>query len=224
MFNTIFFNYFPYVALTLAVAVGLYRYFSDRFSFSSVSSQFLESKKLFWGSVPWHYGIIIILAGHVIGLAIPGNLRVFFGVPLRLYILETSALIFGLFTLFGLVMLIYRRFTKSKVRSVTSRMDVILLIMLLFQVATGIFIALSYRWGIAWYTTNAAPWIRSMVKLQPQGDIYMGDLPLMVKLHAINAFALIAVYPFTRLVHIATVPLGYFWRPYQVVIWARKRV
>lgn len=222
MINRFFFEFFPYIAVAIAVVVGIYRYFSDRFSFSSLSSQFLEERNLFWGSVPWHYGILIILAGHLIGLVIPRSVQAFNGVPLRLYILEVSALAFGLLTLFGLAALVFRRITNTRVRAVTSRMDVVLLVMLLFQVASGIFVALAYRWGSGWYVTNAAPWLRSLVKLGPVPD-YMTSLPLMVKLHAINAFALVAVFPFTRLVHITTVPITYIWRPYQVVIWMRKK-
>lgn len=221
MFNRFFFEFFPYIALATAITVGFYRYFSDRFSFSSLSSQFLENRNLFWGSVPWHYGIMIILAGHLVGMAVPRSVQAFNAVPLRLYILEVSALAFGLLTLFGLTALVYRRITSTRVRAVTSRMDVVLLTMLLFQVASGIYVALTYRWGSAWYVTNAAPWLRSLVKLGPVPD-YMTTLPLMVKLHAINAFALVAVFPFTRLVHVTTVPLTYIWRPYQVVIWVRK--
>lgn len=221
MFNRIFFEIFPYLAVTVLVVVGIYRYFSDRFSFSSLSSQFLESRQLFWGSVPWHYGIIIILLGHLIGFLIPRQVMAFNGVPLRLYILEVSALAFGILTLFGLVGLVVRRTTNTRVQKVTSRMDVVLLVMLLLQVVTGLYIALFDRWGSGWYVTTAVPWLWSLVKLSPETQL-MASLPLMVKLHAINAFALLAVFPFTRLVHITTVPFTYIWRPYQVVIWMRR--
>ena len=45
---------FPYLALVLAIGVGIYRYHANRYSYSSLSSQLLENRKLFWGSVPWH--------------------------------------------------------------------------------------------------------------------------------------------------------------------------
>jgi nitrate reductase gamma subunit len=38
----------------------------------------------------------------------------------------------------------------------------------------------------------------------------------------LGGFLLIAVFPFTRLVHAVTVPITYLWRPYQVVIWNRR--
>lgn len=220
MFNRVFFELFPYVAVATAVVVGIYRYFSNRFSFSSLSSQFLENRVLFWGSVPWHYGIIVILTGHLIGFLVPRWVTAFNGAPLRLYILEVSALIFGILTLFGLASLVYRRITNTRVQAVTSTMDVVLLVMLLLQVATGLYIALFNRWGSAWYVSTAVPYLWSLVKLNPETQ-YLASLPLMFKLHAINAFAILAVFPFTRLVHITTVPFTYIWRPYQVVIWMR---
>lgn len=220
MFNRIFLELFPYVAVATMIVVTIYRYFSDRFSFSSLSSQFLEERKLFWGSVPWHYGIIIILLGHLIGFLFPRGVTAFNGVPIRLYILEASALTFGILTLFGLVSLVIRRTTNTRIRAVTSSMDVVILIMLLAQVVTGLYIALFDRWGSAWYVSTAVPYLWSLVKFNPETEL-LTSLPLMVKLHVINAFAILAVYPFTRLVHITTFPLTYIWRPYQVVIWMR---
>lgn len=221
MFNRIFLELFPYVAVATLVVVTIYRYFSNRFSFSSLSSQFLEERKLFWGSIPWHYGIIIILLGHLIGFLIPRQVTAFNGVPIRLFILEATALTFGILTLFGLISLVYRRTANTRIRAVTSRMDVVILIMLLAQVATGVYIALFDRWGSAWYVSTAVPYLRSLVKFNPETEL-LAALPLMVRLHVINTFAILAVYPFTRLVHITTFPLTYMWRPYQLVIWMRK--
>lgn len=71
MFDTILFVAFPYVAVAVAVVGGLLRYFKDRFSFSSQSSEFLEKRELFWGSVPWHYGVVIILTAHLLAFLFP---------------------------------------------------------------------------------------------------------------------------------------------------------
>lgn len=221
MFDMVSLELFPYVAIALAVGVGLFRYFSNRYSFSSLSSQFLENRNLFWGSVPWHYGIIIILTGHLIGFLFPKSVMAFNGVPMRLYILEVAAMAFAILTLIGIVGLIYRRVSNTRIQAVTSKMDVVLLVLLLFQVISGLWVALAYRWGSDWYVSVAVPWLWSLIKLSP--DIAaMAQLPLMLKLHALNAFALVAVFPFTRLVHITTVPFTYIWRPYQVVIWMRR--
>ena len=212
---------FPYAAILLAVVVGVIRFTANRFSYSSLSSQFLESRRLFWGSVPFHYGILVVLAGHLIGFLFPRSVAVFNGVPVRLFILEATALAFGILTLVGLVVLIHRRITSAKVRAVTSRADIVLLVLLLSQVVTGIYTAIFYRWGSAWYVYTATPYLQSLMKLAPETQ-YVTGLPLMAKLHILNAFGLIAILPFTRLVHLLVAPIPYLWRPYQLVVWNRR--
>ena len=212
---------FPYAAILLAVVVGVIRFTANRFSYSSLSSQFLESRRLFWGSVPFHYGILVVLAGHLIGFLFPRSVAAFNGVPVRLFILEATALAFGILTLVGLVVLIHRRITSAKVRAVTSRADIVLLVLLLSQVVTGIYTATFYRWGSAWYVYTATPYLQSLVKLAPETQ-YVTGLPLMARLHILNAFGLIAILPFTRLVHLLVAPIPYLWRPYQLVVWNRR--
>lgn len=212
---------FPYAAILLAVVVGVIRFTTNRFSYSSLSSQFLESRRLFWGSVPFHYGILVVLAGHLIGFLFPRSVAAFNGVPVRLFILEATALAFGILTLVGLVVLIHRRITSAKIRAVTSRADIVLLVLLLSQVVTGIYTAIFYRWGSAWYIYTATPYLQSLLKLAPETQ-YVTGLPLMARLHILNAFGLIAVLPFTRLVHLLVAPIPYLWRPYQLVVWNRR--
>ncbi len=221
MLDSFFFGALPYVAVALMVAGLVWRYVTNQFSYSTVSSQFLENRQLFWGSVPWHYGIIIILIGHLIGIVIPAGVKAFNGIPVRLYILEGTALALGLALAVGLVVLVLRRGVSPNVRQVSSPMDVVLLVVLLFQVVTGLFTAIFYRWGSAWYVQMAGPYFRSLVTLSPDVS-YMAALPLLSKLHAINAFVLVGIFPFTRLVHMVSVPIAYLWRPYQVVVWNRR--
>jgi nitrate reductase gamma subunit len=222
MLDNLFYIIFPYAAFTLAVVVTLQRYFKRGFSYSSLSSQFLESDELFYGSVPWHIGIMIVLAGHVVGFAIPRQVLWFNGVPARLYLLEATALLFGLLALVGMVNLIVRRMTSPRIRAVTSVMDIVVLLVLLIQVALGVYIALFYRWGSSWYATSAVPYLRSLFILQP--DLTMiAPLPMAVKMHMLNAYVFLAILPFSRLVHMLVVPVNYLWRPYQVVIWNGDR-
>lgn len=217
----VLFALLPYAAVLLAVVLSLHRFWTNRFSYSSLSSQFLESRRLFWGSVPFHYGILVVLAGHLIGFLFPRSVAAFNGVPVRLFILEATALAFGLLTLVGLVLLVYRRATSSRIRAVTSRMDVVLLVLLLSLVVTGIYTAIFHRWGSAWYVHTATPYLWSLVQLGPETQ-YVAGLPLMAKLHIMNAFVVVATIPFTRLVHFLVVPIGYLWRPYQLVVWNRR--
>jgi len=218
MSESIYYIVFPYIAVVLAVGVGLYRYFTNRFSYSSMSSQFLENSTLFWGSVPWHYGIVIILIAHFLALVIPGLWVSLHRDTVRMMLIELVGGSLGLFTLLGILVLVIRRIVIAKVRPVTTIMDWLLLIDLLFQVASGIYIALIVRWGSLWYEYTATPWLVSLMGLSPRID-FVTPLPWIVRFHMVNAFVLIGLFPFTRLVHIFTVPISYLWRPYQVAIW-----
>ncbi len=214
---------FPYVAVTLAVLGGIYRYHTNRrFSYSSLSSQLLEHRKLFWGSVPWHYGIVLILLAHLLAGLFPRVAAMILGGPVRLAVLELTGMSLGLYTLFGLVILIVRRLpTDSAARKVTSTMDGVLLAVLLAQVASGVLIALFNRWGARWYLDTAGPWFWSLVRLHPDMST-VAALPPLAKFHMFDGFVVILLFPFTRLVHIVMFPVYYLWRPYQVVIWNRR--
>lgn len=221
MIDLFLFGLFPYIAVAVAVAAGLYRYLVDAYSWSSQSSQFLENRLQFWGSVPWHYAILVILLAHLLAFLLPTAWGALLGSPGRLYFLEMAGMALGLCALVGVVILMARRVGNGRVSAVTTPLDWLLLVALLLQVATGLYIALALRWGSYWYVHSVAPWLWSLVCFEPQID-YMAVLPGVVKLHAVNAFVLVGLFPFTRLVHIVSVPVTYFWRPFQVVIWHRK--
>jgi len=212
---------FPYLAVVLAVLGGFYRYWSDRFSYSSFSSQFLESRWLFWGSVPWHYGILLILLAHLLAALLPGPWARLIAAPIRLYILEVTGLALALMTMVGLGVLIVRRLRNPRALAVTSTVDWVLLALLLAQVALGFGVALFYRWGSAWYLHTVVPWLASLALFRPRLE-FVAALPWLVKAHILGGFLLIALFPFTRLVHVVVLPLSYLWRPYQVVIWSRR--
>lgn len=209
---------FPYVAMILFLVVTIQRYRQQSFSYSSLSSQFLENRTHFWGMVPFHYGLLVVLLGHTVAFLIPRSILWWNGHPLRLYVLEVSALILGILTFVGLATLIVRRFGNRKLRPVTSVVDWILYALLLTQVATGVLTAVTYPWGSSWFSSSLSPYLWSLVKLNP--DIsYVAPLPLIPKLHIGGAFLLVAFFPFTRLIHILVVPNMYLWRKTQVVRW-----
>ncbi|MHB9078463.1 MAG: respiratory nitrate reductase subunit gamma [Pirellulaceae bacterium] len=211
----------PYVALFTFLLVTVLRYRSRAFTYSSLSSQFLENKQHFWAMVPFHYGIIILLAGHLVGLLIPRAVLMWNSHPLRLYVLEVAALAFGILTLVGLLNLVLRRIQTNKVRVTTSLVDWIVYSLLLVQVSSGISIAVLYPWGTSWYAAAAAPYLQSIFLLRP--DIsYVVGMPVLAQLHIVNAFVIVTLFPFTRLVHILVVPNPYLWRKPQVVRWYGK--
>jgi nitrate reductase gamma subunit len=216
--ETFLFQSLPYMVMVTAILGTIYRYVSRQFTYSSLSSQFLENRHHFWGSVPFHYGILTITAGHFIGLLFPRSVLLWNAVPVRLAILEVSAFIFALLTLVGLVNLVLRRFMDSKSRIVTSRLDWVVYALLLLQVVTGLWIAIFHGWGSSWYASSAAPYLWSLFTLQP--DItFVTPLPFAAKAHIVGAWVVIGIFPFSRLVHILVIPNPYLWRKWQMVRW-----
>jgi nitrate reductase gamma subunit len=217
MSDIFLFAVFPYLAVVVAIAGGVYRYRTNRFSYSTLSSQLLENRKLFWGSVPWHYGIVVVLLAHLAGFLMPGLWASITSAPAALYTIEVVGFAFGLAALVGLCVLIVRRYTTERILAVTSPMDGVLLVALLVQVALGFYVSLAYRWGADWYVDTAVPWLISLVSLNPQTQ-YVSSLPWVVRLHMLTGFVVIALFPFSRLVHLIMFPFWYLWRPYQLVI------
>ncbi|MBI4911904.1 MAG: respiratory nitrate reductase subunit gamma [Acidobacteria bacterium] len=221
MLEAFLFVGYPYAALVLAVVVGILRFTWRPFSYSSLSSQFLENKQLFWGSGLWHWGILWVLAGHFVAFLVPDWILAWNAKPLRLYLLEASGLIMALLALMGIISLMVRRATSPRVKAVTTVMDWVLLAFLLLQVYTGIDTALRYRWGSSWYASNAVPYLRSLLMLSPKPE-FIRPLPWMAKVHLLSGLSVILLLPFSRLVHVLVVPIWYYWRKPQVVIWNRR--
>ncbi|MBI2518886.1 MAG: respiratory nitrate reductase subunit gamma [Bdellovibrio sp.] len=222
MLDILLFTVLPYMAFIVAMVMALYRYRTNSFKFSSLSSEFLENNHLFWGSVPWHYGILVVLSGHLIGFLFPRHVLAFGSIPVRLLIMEVTALIFGLMALFGVCMLIYRRFTHSRIKIVTTGMDIFILVLLVGQVLSGVLIALFYRWGINWYTVSLVPYLKSVLVLSPNLN-YVSPLPHLIKYHIVSAILILVFIPFSRFMHFLVVPVHYLWRNWQRVIWNYDR-
>src|SRR5512142_2427205 len=178
MLDMILFVIFPYVAVTLAIGGTLYRYFTNQFSFTSLSSQFLESDMEFWGSVLWHYGIIPTLLIHLAGFAIPRVMAFLHGTPDALYLSELAGKIFGLMALAGAVALLIRRLRSSKIRVVTTPMDWVILVLLINQVFLGLWMAFLYRWGATWFIHTVTPWVVSLATFHPAPQ-FVAALPLV---------------------------------------------
>ncbi len=216
--NLFLFAVLPYVALFAFLLVSIQRYSKRGFSYSSLSSQFLENKVHFWGLVPFHYGILILLLGHLLLFLIPEQVLSWNRVPLRLYLLEAAGFIGGLFAMVGLVHIVARRFASDRNRTITTAADWIVLSVLLFQVGTGLFTAVFSRWGSSWFASSLSPYLMSLFTFKPN-LAYVTPLPLLVKLHIIGAYLFFLLFPFTRLVHILVVPNPYLWRKPQMVRW-----
>ncbi len=221
--DLLLFGVLPFIVAVAFVPATVYRYRARAFTYSSLSSQFLENQQHFWSLVPFHDGILVVLAGHLLAFLIPRQLLAWNSVPIRLYALEITGLIFGALSLIGLSAAMVRRFTTSKVRHVTTASDWVLFALLMLQIASGIAVAVFHPWGSSWFAAALTPYLWSLVKLNPNLTA-VAALPLLVKFHIVNAYLVIGYFPFTRLVHVLVIPNPYLWRRPQVVRWYRRPV
>lgn len=208
---------FPYACMVVFVVGHIFRYRTDQFSWTAKSSEFIEKKQLMIGSMLFHIGIIPVIMGHVVGLGIPASWMTAMGVSEHMYHLGAvyGGGLFGIVTLIGMLILTSRRFTIRSVRRLSSASDLVVNTLLLFIVFMGMYATL--------FTNAVQPdfdyretisiWFRGLFILQPNASL-MHDVPLSFKIHALTGFAIFAFWPFTRLVHVWSVPLNYIGRSY----------
>ncbi len=216
--NTFVFAIFPYLAFGIFIMGTIYRYNNRGYQVSSLSSQFLEGKQLFWGSQPFHWGMLVLFLGHLIAFLIPSAIIAWNGDPLRLLILEISSFAFGLSALLGLILLVKRRLSSQRLTMVANKMDMLVYIVLFTQIISGLAIALLARWGSTWFATSLTPYLRSVFAFNPDFNA-VNAMPWFIQVHIISAFFIIAIIPFTRFMHFLVAPIDYIWRDYQLVIW-----
>ncbi|SFE28937.1 respiratory nitrate reductase subunit gamma [Blastococcus tunisiensis] len=208
----------PYVSLAIFIGGHIWRYKYDKFGWTTRSSQLYERKLLRWGSPLFHFGILAALIGHVAGLGIPKSWTDAVGISEAMYHAMAVGIgaIAGFCTLAGLAILIYRRRTVGPVFSATTKNDKFMYVFLTVTILTGltntVLGALPDHVG---YRETVSPWFRSIFYFNPQAEL-MADAALGFKVHAVSALLLFAIWPFTRLVHVFSAPLGYFTRPYIV--------
>ncbi len=221
---SLLFGILPYVVIIIAISGLFVRYFSDRFSYSSQSSQFLgDTRKLAVGAILFHFGLIIILLSHLVMFLI----GVFFSEEWSslatevIDLLEITGWVATIGVILGLILLIIRRLTVARIRIITTKMDWLLLISLLIQVSLGLWIAVVSYPGSVWYVGSITPWFESLLRLNPDAGLISGFAP-EIQFHILSGLFIILILPFTRLVHFLSFPYPYLWRPYQRVVWNYK--
>jgi nitrate reductase gamma subunit len=218
--SALFWDIVPYVTIAILVVGTWWRYRYDKFGWTTRSSQLYESRLLRIGSPLFHFGILVVIFGHVIGLMIPESWTSAVGLSEQAYHVQAVALgtIAGLATLGGAAILVYRRRTKGPVFMATTWNDKLMYAVLILAIVAGLATTLvgSGLIGEAHnYRETVSVWFRSIFILQPDGEA-MAEAPLSYQIHAIIAMGLFALWPFTRLVHAFSAPVGYLFRPYIV--------
>jgi nitrate reductase gamma subunit len=208
----------PYVSLTVFVVGHVWRYRYDQFGWTSRSSQIFESRWLRWGSPLFHLGILLALGGHVVGLLIPASWTEAVGVGEHLYhrVAVVSGTVAGTMATAGLVLLVIRRRSVRPVFRATTPMDKVLYVMLGAVVVLGLANTVHGNLlGSYDYRQSVAVWFRGLAWLHPDAAL-MSGAPFTFQAHAVAAMVLFALWPFTRLVHVLSAPVGYLARPYIV--------
>ncbi|MER5179218.1 respiratory nitrate reductase subunit gamma [Streptomyces sp. NPDC002896] len=216
--KTLLWGVLPYIAFVLLVAGTIWRFRYDKFGWTTRSSQIYESKLLNIASPVFHYGILFVLVGHLVGLFIPESWTDDIGLNEHTYHLlslygGTAA---GVLALAGIALLVYRRRTKAPVFRATTANDKLMYLVLVAALVLGMVAKLMHVSGDGYnYRATIAPWARSLFTLQPKTDL-MAGVPVMYQIHAVVGVLLIALVPFTRLIHMFSAPIQYLFRPYVV--------
>lgn len=214
------FGVYPYIALTIAVIGTWVRFDLSQYSWKTGSTQMLRTKNMRLASNLFHVGIIVVLLGHLFGMLTPHFLYDrFISAGHKQILAVVVGGIAGVFCWFGLVMLLWRRFTDDRISHTSSFSDKLVLVLLFIQLNLGlmsIFTSVKHLDGLT--MMNLAGWAQDITILRPwQAAARIEQTDIIYQLHMALGITLIAIFPFTRLIHIISAPIWYFGRRYQIV-------
>ena len=215
--NILLWSVFPYIAISSFVIGLVWRFKYDKFNWTTRSSQKYEGKLLSIAGPQFHLGLLAVIGGHVVGLLVPQTLTDSLGLSHEAYHLGAVTMggAAGIATLVGISLLIYRRRTTAMVFAQTTKNDKTMYIFLVATLLAGSAATLSSAGVIGEehnYRETVAPWVRSILTLSPNGELMMAS-PLAFRVHAVIGMSLFIIWPFTRLVHSLSAPVGYLFRP-----------
>ncbi|MFZ4702825.1 MAG: respiratory nitrate reductase subunit gamma [Candidatus Methylumidiphilus sp.] len=218
--DNLLFGYYPYIAMTSFLLGSLARYERGQFTWRSGSSQLLRTKDLRLGSNLFHVGILLLFAGHFVGLLTPPWLYHALGLSTsaKQVLAVIAGGLFGGICAWGLYILLKRRLTDPRIRATSSRMDIAILLLIAVQLVLGLFtLPVSLYHLDGGNMLLLAEWAQRIVTFRPGAAELLANVGFIFKLHLFFGITLFLVFPFSRLVHIWSVPVGYAGRPYQVV-------
>ena len=214
------FGVYPYIALTIAIIGTWVRFDLSQYSWKSGSTQMLRTKNMRLASNLFHVGIIVVLLGHLFGMLTPHFLYDhFISAGHKQILAVVVGGIAGVFCWFGLAMLLWRRFTDERISHTSSFSDKLVLVLLFIQLNLGLISIFTSVKHLDGYTMlNLAGWAQDITILRPwQAAARIEQTDLIYQLHMALGITLIAIFPFTRLIHIISAPIWYFGRRYQIV-------
>ena len=211
------FGLYPYIALSVLLIGSVARYDRDPFTWKTSSSQLLRRKQLILGSVLFHVGVLVIFVGHVVGLLTPiavfDALGISHGAKQLLAVIAGG--VAGVMALVGGGMLMHRRWADPRIRKTSTVADMAILGLLMAQLVLGVgtvFVSLQHLDGHE--MTKFMSWAQGIVTFRSDAAAQIADVALIFKLHLFLGLTIFLVFPFTRLVHIASgifAPLRYLF-------------
>lgn len=195
---------FPYIRLTIFAVGHYWRCRYDKFGWTTRSSQRYENRLLRIGSPLFHFGILGVLVGHVVGLGVPecGTKAAGIAEGIYRFVAVSVGAVAGAATVVGMIILIYRRRTTGSVFSVTTKMDKAMYVVLATVIVLGLINTVSANFGHYDYRQGVSIWFRGIFRFNLHPEL-MGDAPWNYRLHGIVAMGLFALWPFARLVHVS---------------------
>ncbi|WP_277356831.1 respiratory nitrate reductase subunit gamma [Brucella melitensis] len=220
-FNTFLFGIYPYIALSVLALGSIVRYDREPYTWRSGSSQLLRRRQLMWGSVLFHLGVLVIFAGHFVGLLTPIWIFDTLGISheAKQILAIVAGGIAGLMAIIGASMLVYRRLFDPRVRASSRPSDTLIIILLWVQLLLGLSsIPVSLQHIDGGEMVKFMNWAQGIFTFNPAASSYVADASIVFKMHIFLGLTIFILFPFTRLVHMLSAPVRYIWRPgYQVV-------
>jgi nitrate reductase gamma subunit len=194
---TFLFELWPYIAVvTFGVGMMVHYLLAPKPNDVFVPSRILQSS------------LLLLFLGHLAGVLFPQQILVWNSMPFRLYVLESVAFVCGLAALAEWVRIMARHLGTSYGSLWRQIADTLFISALFVALLSGALIAVSYRWGSSWGVLTLAPYTLSLLRGRPAVPL-VTDMPLLVQIHVISAFATFTVFPATRLSAVAIVALNH---------------
>lgn len=221
----LFFGIYPYIALAVLAVGSVIRYDREPYTWRAGSSQLLRRKQLIVGSVLFHVGVLLIFAGHLVGLLTPIALFDALGVShgAKQLLAIVAGGVAGLMAIIGATLLIHRRFFDPRVRAASNISDNLIILLLWLQLALGLAtIPMSAQHLDGHEMVKFMNWAQSIFTFRSGAADQIRDVALVFKLHLFLGLTILLLFPFTRLVHMLSAPVRYVWRPGYQVVRSRK--
>lgn len=218
-YDVFWFQIYPYIAMAVFFVGSLVRFDHSMYTWRSGSSQLLSTRGMRIGSNLFHVGILVVLGGHIVGLLTPHSLyTIFISQENKQMLAMVVGGTFGVLCLVGMVILMWRHLFNPRIRATDNWRNVLLLALLMAQLLLGlstIFQSAHHLDGSV--MTLLADWAQRIATFRGGAAELISGVHWVYKAHIILGLTLFLITPFTRLVHIWSIPLSYLWRPYQVV-------